>query len=53
MESYVTILSKSNFNKFMNEKPQIPKVLWFTELNVVTPLNKALSKKFKEKLMFA
>jgi len=52
MQNFVSIVSEENFENFIERDPTKYKVLIFTERKSTAPLYKALSKSFKDKLLF-
>jgi len=52
MQSFVSVVTDENYEKFIETDPHKNKVLIFTEKKNTAPLIKALSKTYKEKLSF-
>lgn len=52
MQSFVDIVTDNNYETWINDKPDKHKVLLFTDRKTTAPLFKALSKTYKDKLMF-
>eukprot|EP00359_Climacostomum_virens_P009695 CAMPEP_0204916780 /NCGR_PEP_ID=MMETSP1397-20131031/14513_1 /ASSEMBLY_ACC=CAM_ASM_000891 /TAXON_ID=49980 /ORGANISM="Climacostomum Climacostomum virens, Strain Stock W-24" /LENGTH=487 /DNA_ID=CAMNT_0052089415 /DNA_START=173 /DNA_END=1633 /DNA_ORIENTATION=+ len=52
MQSFVRLVNKDNFADFYESEPGQAKVLLFTNRKSTPPLLKALSKEFKEKVVF-
>ena len=52
MQSFVSVVTDENYEKFTETDPQKNKVLIFTERKNTAPLIKSLSKTYKEKLSF-
>jgi len=52
MQSFVSIVTNENYDDFMKREPSKHKVLLFTERKTTAPLFKALSKQYKDKLLF-
>ena len=52
MQSFVSVVSSENYDQFFARDPTKYHVLLFTERKTTAPLFKALSKKFKDKLLF-
>lgn len=52
MQSFVRVVSKDNYDAWIQEQPEKHKVLLFTDRKSTAPLFKSLSKTFKDKLMF-
>lgn len=52
MQSFVSIVTSENFDNFMANQPQKHHVILFTERKSTAPLYKALSKSYKDKLVF-
>ena len=53
MESYVLYLSQDNYEQFLEMKPQLPKLISFRQSAVTSPIIKAISKQFLDKLLIA
>jgi len=52
MQSFVSLVTAENYQQFIDRDPAKYKVLLFTERKSTAPIFKALSKQFKEKLLF-
>lgn len=52
MQSFVSIVTVENYEQFMQRDPTKYKVLLFTERKTTAPIFKALSKQYKDKLVF-
>jgi hypothetical protein len=52
MQSFVSIVNKDNYQKFIDQDPSKHKILIFTDRKTTAPLFKSLSKTFKDKLTF-
>jgi hypothetical protein len=52
MQSFVSVVNKENYQQFLDREPTKYKVLLFTERKTTAPIFKALSKQFKDKLVF-
>ena len=52
MQSFVSLVNKDNYQQFIENQPTKYKVLLFTERKTTAPIFKALSKQFKDKLLF-
>lgn len=52
MQSFVSIVTDENFEQFIERDPLKFKVLLFTERKTTAPIFKALSKQYKDKLIF-
>lgn len=52
MQNFVSSVNKDNYESFMERDPSKFKVLFFTERKSTAPLFKALSKTYKDKLLF-
>jgi len=52
MQSFVRYVNKNNFEEFYHSYPSKLKVLLFTQKKATPPLLKALSKQFKDKVLF-
>jgi protein disulfide-isomerase A6 len=52
MQSFVSLVNKDNYQSFVERDPTKYKVLLFTERKSTAPIFKALSKQFKDKLLF-
>lgn len=52
MQSFVSLVTGDNYAQFIDRDPAKYKVLLFTERKSTAPIFKALSKQFKEKLLF-
>lgn len=52
MQSFVSLVNTENFQQFIDRDPAKYKVLLFTERKTTAPIFKALSKQFKDKLLF-
>jgi len=48
----VSVVSNENYQQFIDREPTKYKVLIFTERKTTAPLFKALSKSYKDKLLF-
>jgi protein disulfide-isomerase A6 len=52
MQSFVSIVNKDNYQKFIDQDPNKNKILIFTDRKTTAPLFKSLSKTYKDKLTF-
>ncbi len=52
MQSFVSIVTNDNYQSFIDREPTKYKILLFTERKTTAPIFKALSKKYKDKLVF-
>jgi tRNA(Leu) C34 or U34 (ribose-2'-O)-methylase TrmL len=52
MQSFVSIVTSENYQQFIDRDPSKYKVLLFTERKTTAPIFKALSKQYKDKLLF-
>ena len=52
MQNFVSIVTDENYESFIQREPSKYKVLLFTERKTTAPLLKALSKQYKDKLLF-
>ena len=52
MQSFVSIVTLDNYEQFVNREPSKYKVLLFTQRKTTAPIFKALSKQYKDKLLF-
>ncbi len=52
MQSFVSVVTSSNYEQFIQRDPTKYHVLLFTERKTTAPLFKALSKIYKDKLLF-
>eukprot|EP00347_Sterkiella_histriomuscorum_P010918 403374430 len=52
MQSFVSLITSDNYEQFIQRDPIKYKVLLFTERRSTPPIYKALSKQYKDKLMF-
>lgn len=52
MQSFVASVSKENYDDFVKRNPEKYHILLFTERKTTSPIIKALSKKYKDKLLF-
>lgn len=52
MQNFVSIVTSETYDQFIKNQPSKYKVLLFTERKSTAPIFKALSKQFKEKLVF-
>ena len=52
MQSFVSLITSDNYEQFIQRDPTKYKVLLFTERRSTPPIYKALSKQYKDKLMF-
>jgi len=52
MENYVKLVTENTYNTFIDEDPNMPKVLLFTSKKATPPLFKALSRDFKGRIVF-
>jgi hypothetical protein len=52
MQNFVSIVTSETYDSFIKNQPNRYKVLLFTERKSTAPIFKALSKQFKEKLVF-
>lgn len=52
MQSFVSIVTEDNYQSFIDREPTKYKVLLFTERKTTAPIFKALSKQYKDKLLF-
>lgn len=52
MQSFVSLVTSDNYDQFVNRDPTKYKVLLFTERKSTAPIFKALSKQYKDKLLF-
>lgn len=52
MQSFVSLVTAENYDQFIAREPTKYKVLLFTERKTTPPIYKALSKQYKDKLLF-
>ena len=52
MQSFVSIVTGENYKSFFEREPTKFKILLFTERKTTAPIFKALSKQYKDKLLF-
>lgn len=52
MQSFVSIVTGENYKQFFEREPTKYKILLFTERKTTAPIFKALSKQYKDKLLF-
>ena len=52
MQSFVSVVTSENYQSFIDRDPTKYHVLLFTERKTTAPIFKALSKQFKDKLLF-
>lgn len=52
MQNFVSVVTEQNYEEFMKREPTKHKVLVFTQRRSTSPLFKALSKQYKDKLVF-
>lgn len=52
MQSFVRTVTEENYESWIEESPEKNKVLLFTDRKTTAPLFKAMSKNYKDKLMF-
>lgn len=52
MQNFVSLVNKDNYEDFIKRDSSKNKILIFTERKTTAPLYKAMSKTYKEKLLF-